>query len=76
MPNLSKKAIRYRRTEGRADPNYRKASLLKRLREYYKKLLVIVIYHIELKDFSVDGKINNWFYQISKPLKFQLYIVV
>ena len=75
MPNLSKKAIRYRRTEGRADPNYRKASLLKGCVNIIK-IKVIVIYHIKLKDLSVDGKINNWFYQISKPLKFQLYIVV
>ena len=29
MPNLTKKAIRYRRTDGRTKPNYRKASLLK-----------------------------------------------
>ena len=29
MPKLTKKAIRYGRTDGRTDPNYRKASLLK-----------------------------------------------
>ena len=29
MPKLTKKAILYGRTDGRADPNYRKASLLK-----------------------------------------------
>ena len=33
MPKLTEKAIRYRRTDGRTDPNYRKASLLKRKRE-------------------------------------------
>ena len=31
MPKLTKKAIRYGRTDGRTDPNYRKASLLKRI---------------------------------------------
>ena len=31
MPKLTEKAIRYGRTDGRTDPNYRKASLLKRL---------------------------------------------
>ena len=29
MPKLTKKAIRYGRTDGRTDPNYRKDSLLK-----------------------------------------------
>ena len=31
MPKLSKKAIHSRRTDGRTYPNYRKASLLKRV---------------------------------------------
>ena len=30
MPKLTKKAIRSRRTDGRTDPNYGKATLLKR----------------------------------------------
>ena len=31
MPKLAKKAICYGRTDGRTDPNYRVASLLKRM---------------------------------------------
>ena len=31
MPKLMKKAIRKERSDGRADPNYRKASHLKRI---------------------------------------------
>ena len=31
MTKLTKKAIRYGRTDGRTDPNYRKASLLKKV---------------------------------------------
>ena len=30
MHKLTEKAIRYRRTDGRTEPNYRKASLLKK----------------------------------------------
>ena len=29
MPKLTKRAVRYGHTDGRTDPNYRKASLLK-----------------------------------------------
>ncbi len=38
MPKLSKKAIRYGRTYGRTDPNYRKATLLKIL------LIAVLVY--------------------------------
>ena len=41
MPKLTKKAIRYRRTDGRTDPNYRKASLLKNLTTHYAILLFL-----------------------------------
>ena len=62
MPKLSKRSIRYVRTDGRTDPNYRKASLSKIFGEILfrekSKLLERKAYRRGLEGLEIMNKKN------------------
>ena len=55
MPKLMKKAIRFRRADGRTDPNYRKPSLLK---TYLEAINNIFVEFCRLNDLNLENVLS------------------